>query len=387
MDFAFTEAQETIAKVARQLFEHRVTPEHLTELEAGDVRYDAALWRELATADLLGIALPEDTGGSGHGFLELALLLSEVGWSVAPVPAYATLLLGADTIARYGDDGQRQRYLPDVVSGSRLLTAGLTEPGRSESTTPATTARRDGDAWCLYGAKELVPAAQIAHTMIVPATDEDGDVGLFLVDTDTDGVEIRDAVTTNREPHADVSLDGAAVSGDDRLPGVGTEMIESLYARALVGLCAIQLGVTERALRIAASYTTEREQFGRPIGSFQAVQQRMADAFIDVEAIRWTMWQAAWLLGQDRAPGREAAIAKFWAADAGARVAATAQQVHGGIGIDTTYPLFRYFLWAKHNELTLGSASAQLARLGAVYAEGRGRGEQKGTRTRGAERK
>ncbi len=137
-------------------------------------------------------------------------------------------------------------------------------------------------------------------------------------------------------------------------------MIESLYARALVGLCAIQLGVTERALRIAAAYTTEREQFGRPIGSFQAVQQRMADAFIDVEAIRWTMWQAAWLLDQGRPPGREAAIAKFWAAEAGARVAATAQQVHGGIGIDTTYPLFRYFLWAKHNELTLGSASAQL---------------------------
>jgi alkylation response protein AidB-like acyl-CoA dehydrogenase len=127
--------------------------------------------------------------------------------------------------------------------------------------------------------------------------------------------------------------------------------------------------VAERALRIAAAYTTEREQFGRPIGSFQAVQQRMADAFIDVEAIRWTMWQAAWMLGQGRPAAREAAIAKFWAAEAGARVAGTAQQVHGGIGIDTTYPLFRYFLWAKHNELALGSATQQLARLGAEYDE------------------
>jgi alkylation response protein AidB-like acyl-CoA dehydrogenase len=370
MDFTFTEEQETIAKVARQLFEHRATPEHLTELEAGDVRYDAALWRELATADLLGIALPENVGGSGHGFLELALLISEVGWSVAPVPVYATLLLGADTISRYGDDSQRQRYLADVVDGGRLLTAGLTEPGRSDPTAPVTTARRDGDGWRLDGAKELVPAAQIAHSILIPATMEEGEVAIFLLDANSDGVEIRPAETTNGEPHADVSLDGAAVSGDDRLPGNGAEMVESLYARALVGLCATQLGVTERALRIAASYTTEREQFGRPIGSFQAVQQRMADAFIDVEAIRWTMWQAAWLLGQDRPPGREAAIAKFWAAEAGARVAATAQQVHGGIGIDTTYPLFRYFLWAKHNELTLGSASAQLARLGTVYVGG-----------------
>jgi alkylation response protein AidB-like acyl-CoA dehydrogenase len=370
MDFTFTEEQETIAKVARRLFEHRATPEHLTELEAGDVRYDAAVWRELAGADLLGIALPEYVGGSGHGFVELALLLAEVGWSVAPAPVYATLLLGADTIARDGDDNQQQRYLPDVVNGSRLLTAGLTEPGRSDPTTPATTARRDGNIWRLDGCKDLVPAAQIAHTMLIPATLDDGDVGLLLVDANADGVEIRPTVTTNGEPHADVILDGAVVSGEDRLVGNGTEMVDSLYARALVGLCAIQLGVTERALRIAASYTTEREQFGRPIGSFQAVQQRMADAFIDVEAIRWTMWQAAWLLAKGGPPGREAGIAKFWASEAGARVAATAQQVHGGIGIDTTYPLFRYFLWAKHNELTLGSASAQLARLGAVYSEG-----------------
>ena len=111
--------------------------------------------------------------------------------------------------------------------------------------------------------------------------------------------------TTNGEPHGDVTLDGAVVSGADRLPGNGADILEGLYARALVGLCAIQLGVTERALRMAASYTTEREQFGRPIGSFQAVQQRMADAFIDVEAIRWTMWQAAWLL--DAGPARPAA--------------------------------------------------------------------------------
>ena len=367
MDFTFTEEQETIAKVARQLFEHRATPEHLTDLEAGEVRYDASLWRELAAADLLGIALPENAGGSGHGFVELALLLTEVGWSVAPVPVYATLLLGADTIARYGDARQRRRYLPDVITGDRLLTAGLIESGRSDPTAPATAARRDGAGWRIDGSKNLVPAAQIAHTVLVPATADDGDIGLFLVDATADGVDIRPTTTTNGEPHGDVFLDGAAVSGADRLPGSGIEMIESLHARALVGLCAIQLGVAERALRIAAAYTTEREQFGRPIGSFQAVQQRMADAFIDVEAIRWTMWQAAWLLGQDRPAAREAGIAKFWAAEAGARVAATAQQVHGGIGIDTTYPLFRYFLWAKHNELTLGSATQQLARLGATY--------------------
>jgi 3-oxocholest-4-en-26-oyl-CoA dehydrogenase beta subunit len=370
MDFMFTEEQETIANLARQLFEHRATPERLTELESGDVRYDAALWTELAAADLLGIALPENVGGTDHGFLELALLLAAVGASVAPVPLYATLLLGADTIARCGDDGQRRRYLPDVVTGDRLLTAGLTEPGRTDPMVPATTARRDGDGWRLDGSKELVPAAQLAHTMLIPATVEDSgdtDVGVFLLDANAHGVEIRPAQTTDGEPHADVFLDGATVSDEDRLGGDGSETVNSMHVRALVGLCAIQLGITERALRMAAAYATEREQFGRPIGSFQAVQQRMADAFIDVEAIRWTTWQAAWLLGQGRQATREASIAKFWAAEAGARVVATAQQVHGGIGIDTTYPLFRYFLWAKHNELSLGSATHQLARLGAAY--------------------
>lgn len=371
MDFAFTEEQETISKLARDLFERRATPERLTELEAGDVRFDDALWRELAGADLLGAALPEPVGGNGGGFVELGVLLAEVGRAVAPVPAYATLALGADPIARHGNDEQRQRFLPGVAAGNRILTAGLAEPGRSDVTAPVTTARRDGGRWRLDGAKELVPAAQLADTVLIPASMEGGEVGLFLLAADAPGVEIRPVATTNREPHADVHLDGAAVSDADRL--IGPDLTESLHTRALVALCAVQLGVAERALRIAAEYTTGREQFGRPIGSFQAVQQRMADAYIDVEAIRWTTWHAAWLIAHGRPSteaGRAARIAKFWAAEAGARVAATAQHVHGGIGIDTTYPLHRYFLWAKHNELTLGPATAQLAQLGATYPEG-----------------
>jgi 3-oxocholest-4-en-26-oyl-CoA dehydrogenase beta subunit len=363
MDFTFTEEQETIAKLARELFERRATPERLTELETGQTRYDAALWQELAAADLLGAGLPEGVGGTGGGFVELGVLLAEVGWSVAPVPAYATLVLGADPIARHGSPEQRQRFLPDVVAGKRILSAGLQEPGRSDPTRPATTVRRDGPNWRLDGVKELVPAAQLADTVLIPATTDEGEVNLFLLACDARGVEIRPVATTNREPHADVFIDGAIVSAADRLNG----SVASLYTRALVALCAIQLGVAERALQIAAEYTSGREQFGRPIGSFQAVQQRLADAFIDVEAIRWTTWHAAWLIANGRAADRAARIAKFWAADAGARVASTAQQVHGGIGIDTTYPLHRYFLWAKLNELTLGCATAQLAGIGSTY--------------------
>jgi alkylation response protein AidB-like acyl-CoA dehydrogenase len=369
MDFTFTEEQETIAKLARDILERRATPERLTELEAGEIRHDAELWRELASADLVGTALPAQFGGNGGGFVELGVLLAEVGWSVAPVPAYATLVLGADPIARHGTEEQRRRYLPGVVAGARILTAALAESGRSDPTNPGTTARRDGPHWRLDGIKELVPAAQIADTILVPAATDDGEAGLFLLATDAPGVDVRPVATTNHEPHADVFLDGATVSEQDRLDAT----LDDLHTRALIGLCAIQLGVCERALRVAAGYTSGREQFGRPIGSFQAVQQRMADAFIDVEAIRWTTWHAAWLVANDRPATearRAARIAKFWAAEAGARVAATAQQVHGGIGIDVTYPLHRYFLWAKHNELALGPAAAQLAAMGTTYPEG-----------------
>ncbi|MEO3758940.1 acyl-CoA dehydrogenase family protein [Mycobacterium sp. B14F4] len=368
MDFTFTEEQVAVGKVARQLFEHRTTPEHLTSLEDDGTRHDAALWAELASADLLGIALPDSVGGTGGSFLELAMLLVEVGWSVAPVPAYATLLLGADSIARHGDSTIRQEYLPGVVAGTRILTAGIAESGRSDPCRPRTMARRDGGGWRLDGSKQLVPAGQLADAMVVSAT-ADGTAGLYLLDLDSRGVDVRPVTVTNGEPYADVALDGAVVRAGHRLEA-GPDAVTSLRLRALIGLAAMQLGVTERALRIAASYTSEREQFGRPIGSFQAVQQRMADAFIDVEAIRWTAWHAAWLVAVGRPVEREAAIAKFWAAEAGARVAATAQQVHGGMGIDITYPLSRYFLWAKQIELSLGSASEQLARLGSTYREG-----------------
>lgn len=367
MDFTFTEEQETVAKVARQLFEHRATPEHLTELEQGELRYDAALWAELASSDLLGIALPESVGGTGGGFLELGVLLSEVGYSVAPVPIYATLALGADTIARHGDSALQQRFLPGVVDGSTLLTAALAEPGSSNPTAPRTTARTDGDVWRITGTKELVPAAQIASAIVVSATADDGP-GLFIVETDGSGVVVTPATTTNGEPFADVELTDA--TGSRLTEHADADIVRALHSRALVGLCAMQIGVAERALKLAASYTSEREQFGRPIGSFQAVQQRLADAFIDTEAIRWTTWHAAWLIAEGRRAEREAAIAKFWAAEAGARVTASAQQVHGGMGIDVTYPLSRYFLWAKQIELALGSASQQLARLGNAYAEG-----------------
>ena len=170
-------------------------------------------------------------------------------------------------------------------------------------------------------------------------------------------------------------LDSVALD-DDRVLGPGAPVADWLVSRGTVGLCAMQAGVLERALELTAEYARNRVQFGRPIGSFQAVTQRLADAYIDVEAVRLTMWQAAWLLASggegERAAGTAVATAKFWAADAGHRVAHTAVHVHGGLGIDMSYPVHRYFVAAKHHEFALGGATAQLRRIGADLAKADG---------------
>src|ERR1700759_4152601 len=164
MDFTFTEEQETISKLAADVFERRATPERLTELEAGELRYDAGLWKELAGVDLLGTALPEALGGNGGSFVDLGVLLAEVGSAVAPVPAYPTLLLGADPIARHGSPEQQQRFLPGVIDGTRILSAGLHEPGHSDPTRPATPALPDGATRPPDGVKELLPVGELPET-------------------------------------------------------------------------------------------------------------------------------------------------------------------------------------------------------------------------------
>src|SRR5262249_49714813 len=180
---------------------------------------------------------------------------------------------------------------------------------------------RDGGGWHLDGVKDCVPAAHLAGAIVVPASTGDGRVGLFLVEPSTPGVTLERQVATNKEPQARLTLAGARVAADSVLgdPEGGRAMVDWLLDRALLGLCALELGVAERALRITAQYTAERRQFDRPIASFQAVQQRAADAWIDVEAIRLTTWQAAWRLDRGLPPREEGMVAKFWAAEAGHR--------------------------------------------------------------------
>ena len=370
MDFSLSEEQQEVRNLARKILEDRCTHERLKQVESGAPGVDLELWRELARANLLGVGLPESVGGSGLGFFTTCLLLEELGRTVAQLPALATLVLGALPIARFGSDAQQKRWLPGVVSGDVILSAALVEAGNDEPARPATTFRPDGGGFALDGVKWLVPAAALAQRILVPARGPDGRTAVFLVDPAAPGATLTPLSTTNLEPHAQLTLHATRVAADDVLGTLaqGAEIASWLADRATAGVCALQLGVSDRALRMTAAYAASRVQFERPIGSFQAVHTRAADAFIDVEAMRLTAWLAAWRLDQELPAADEIAVAKYWAAEGGQFVGYAAQHLHGGIGIDVDYPLHRYYRWAKQLELTLGSAPVQLARIGARMA-------------------
>jgi alkylation response protein AidB-like acyl-CoA dehydrogenase len=365
LDFSYTEDEQALRELSHKILEDYITQDRLREVEASEDRIDRKAWSALAEANLLGVALPEEYGGSDMGLAGLSILLEEIGSAVAPVPVYATLVLGALPVAEFGSDEQKQRLLPGVASGDIILTASLVETGDS-----ATSAHHDGTGWRLEGLRPFVPIAGIAHRVLVPARRESGELGIFLVDPGTEGVSLEAQETTNRELQCVMHLSSARVPENDLLgaPDGGEEIFRWTRDRALLAQCAIQLGVADRALRITADYTAERKQFDRPVGSFQAVHTRAADAFIDIEAMRLTLQRALHVLAAGEEATESLAIAKYFACEGGARVTYAAQHLHGGIGVDLDYPLHRHYLWARQIGIELGSGAWQLAKLGEMLA-------------------
>jgi alkylation response protein AidB-like acyl-CoA dehydrogenase len=268
--------------------------------------------------------------------MEAAVVLEEVGRRVAPIPLLATVVLGAMPVAELGTDAQRERLLPGVVAGTTFLTAALNG-----------SATVDGDR--LTGTFDAVPWGLLADEVVVAVGDD-----LWLV---AEGARLP-AEATNLEPQCRLVLDGTP---GELLARDGRAWLER---RGIAGICATSVGVLDEAVRITAAYVSEREQFGRPIGSFQGVAIRAADAFVDSYAASVTTWSAIWRLAEGRPADEQLAIAKFWCADGGHRVVHAAQHLHGGMGVDTDYPIHRYTQWAKALEHQLGGSTASLLRLG-----------------------
>jgi 3-oxocholest-4-en-26-oyl-CoA dehydrogenase beta subunit len=371
MDFSFSEEQEAVRELADRIFTDLSTQERLREMETDPAndRFDRKLWSELAAAGLLGIALPEDVGGAGLGFLETGLLAEAAGRTAAYVPVVECLAAAAPAIARFGTPAQVQQWLPGVVAGETVLTTALVELGGTPAA-PAVVAEPAGDGWSLTGVKACVPSGTVADAFLVSARIEPDAVAVFVVPSGAAGVTVETMTANNGQPEGLVTLAGAAVGADALLGSVddGPAVIDWLVQRSTTALALEQAGAAAASLALVSEYTKNREQFGKPIATFQAVGQRAADAYVDAEAIRLTAWQAAWRIDEGLPADKEVAVAKFWAADGGQRVVHAAVHLHGGVGVDREYPLHRFFLNTKHIELTLGGATDQLLRLGATLA-------------------
>ena len=371
MNFDLSDEQNVVRDLAKQIFEGHASVERVKDIERNHDGHDVALWSELAKANLLGLCLPEDVGGSGFGLVELCLLLEQQGRRVAPVPVLATVVLGALPIAEFGTAEQRSAWLPGVIAGDVVLSGALSEIGADDALRPSVTATRTKAGWTLKGFKPSVPAAQFAQRVLVPARQDDGRIGVFLVDPKVPGIEVQPVQATSRQPYAHLAID-TEVGHDDRLGGGeadGDRQLQFMLERALVGLCALQLGVCSAAIEQTAAYTNSRIQFAKPLSTFQGVAHQAADAFILTEPMRVTLLQAAWRLMHGLSSRQEVLIAKYWASEGGQKVVHLCQHLHGGMGSDIDYPIHRYFLWGVQIETTLGAGSAQLARLGELIAQ------------------
>ena len=314
MDWAENELQEATRELASRVYETSEDP-----------------WTDLMEAGLLEL----------DGMLELASLLVEHGRAGARIPLFETLVLGWPARAS------------GLVQPHEVLTGALVEPAQRDPRA-ARAECRDGR---LFGEKIGVPRTDVAGTMVVAVSD--GVCMVRLADC-----EVEPGIATHGDVASRVVMDGVLCTrlGD-------RAMLESWCARVDVGICALLLGLSQEALRLTAAYVSERKQFGRPVGSFQAVQQRAADAWIALQAMEVTMWQAAWRVSEETDSARARAIGRYWAAEGAHAVTAAAQHLHGGFGFDRDYPLHRYFLAVKQHEFLLGGANAQLERLGAMLAE------------------
>lgn len=371
MDFSFDENFRDLADLTRTILTDHVTSARLTEVEAGGDRFDRALWTDLAKAGVLSAALPESVGGSGLGLLEQCAVLVELGRTVAPVPYLCSIVESASAIAEFGTDTQRASWAAPAADGQVVLTAALSEEVGDDPARPATFAERASASapWRLHGTKVAVPAGPVADLFLVPAETSAG-LTVFLITPEDSGVTVRSQQIVDGDAESVLELDNVSLDDDRTLgtPGNGAAVVDWLTARGTVGLCALQAGVAAESLQMTAKYATGRVQFERPIATFQAVGQRLADCYIDAEAIRLTLWQAAWRVSKNLPAHNEIATAKFWAADGGHRIAHSAVHIHGGVGIDVDYPLHRYFVASKRIEFSLGGATTQLRRIGTTMA-------------------
>ncbi len=364
MDLGLSEVQQMLRASAREFLARECPITLVRAMEDDPQGYPDALWRQIVGLGWTGLAFPEQYGGAGGSFLDLAVLLEELGRALTPGPFFSTVVLGGLTVLDAGTEAQKRDLLPRLCAGQLRMTLAFTEASASfEPEGVETSAVRVGGAYQLNGAKLFVPDAQSADLLLVaarnaPSADQPGAITLFLVPARSQGITINRLNSIGADRQFEVALHRVSVPASAALghAGGGWPVVQRALQRAIAAHCVTMVGGAQAVLDLTVDYVKQRVQFGRPVGTFQAVQHHCADMATDLEGARHVAYQAAWRVSEGLPAQREVALSKAWVSGACPRICATAHQCHGAIGFTREHNLQLYTRRAKVQELSYGDA-------------------------------
>ncbi len=370
MDLGLSEEQEMLKTSARDFLQKECPKQLVRQLDESETGYSKELWQKMADLGWMGLAFPEKYGGSGGSFLDLVVLLEEMGYNIVPGPFFSTVVLAGLTILAAGTEEQKEEFLPKIASGDLLLTLALTEPSaRYDAASVKTKAIEHDNEFTINGIKLFVPDANVADYMLcvtrtkeAASNPEDG-ITIFLVDAKSPGIKCTLLRTLARDKQCEVIFDNVSAPKKNIIgkPDHGWTIIKETLKKATVAKCAEMVGGAQAALEMAVKYAKERVQFNRPIGSFQAIQHYCANMVTDVDGSRFITYKAAWKVSEGLPCDLDVAIAKAWTGEAYGRVTLLAHQIFGAIGFTMDHDIHLYYRRAKAGEIMFGDGDVQRA--------------------------
>jgi alkylation response protein AidB-like acyl-CoA dehydrogenase len=364
MDLGFSEEQEMLRTSTRDFLTNECPKDLVRQMAEDEKGYTPELWRKMAELGWMGLAFPEEYDGMGMTFFDLIILLEEMGRACLPGPFFSTVVLGGLTILDAGTEEQKKEFLSKIANGDLIITLALTEPSaRYDPASITVKATPDGDDYVINGTKLFVPDANVADYLVCVTRTKDGaspedGVTIFLVDAKSPGIATTLLKTIAGDKLCEVVFDNVKVPNKNMVGELdkGWPVMERILEKATVALCAQMVGGAEATLEMSVQYAKDRIQFGRPIGSFQAIQHHCANMVTDVDGSKYIMYEAAWKVGEGLPATMEVSMAKAWVTEAYQRVTLLGHQIHGGIGFTEEHDMPLYFKRAKAAEATFGDA-------------------------------
>jgi alkylation response protein AidB-like acyl-CoA dehydrogenase len=364
MEFSLSEDQNILKNEVRRFLQNECPAELVKEMIEDEKGYSPILWKKMAELGWMGVFFEEKYGGTGGTFLDLSIILEEMGRALLPGPFFSTIVLGGMTLMKSADEKIKERFLPSIANGNNILTLALTEMEGSYTISEIESgAKIEGDNYVLNGKKMFVSDAHIADYILFPArTDGNaGGISLFVVDAKSKGIDITPLKSLNPQKQSEVVFTDVDTPKDSLVgkAGQGGDLTEDMWPIVVSAKCSEMLGAMQRVFEMTLDYAQKREQFGRPLSAFQIIQHYLADMAIGLECSRFMTHHAAWKVSQGHPSRKEVAMAKAWSSDALKKIATLAHQIHGGIGFTREQDLYLYFQYAKASEVTFGDANFQ----------------------------